>query len=215
MLWSNDQPGLGIDIDETLAAKYPLPRAPAQRRLAAGPPAGRNGDPTVAGWCKVHTLPIVRKPWVPLNDPCGMRGDVPTDTHRRGRLTAVGWLPCPSPTLFSSFSSLSFSNRFGHTVEGSSVDGGSDRSADDATVPGRPFAKTHRGRQVMSSCKCPSVLKRDDGVVARSSAGSEERFHSDLAFPHRLCALLRRAVTAHLLRVIGVEGAVHAGTAPA
>jgi len=28
MLWSNDQPGLGIDIDEALAAKYPFPEHP-------------------------------------------------------------------------------------------------------------------------------------------------------------------------------------------
>jgi mannonate dehydratase len=28
MLWSNDQPGLGIDIDETLAARYPFPEHP-------------------------------------------------------------------------------------------------------------------------------------------------------------------------------------------
>jgi mannonate dehydratase len=27
-MWSNDQPGLGIDIDEQLAAKYPLPEHP-------------------------------------------------------------------------------------------------------------------------------------------------------------------------------------------
>jgi mannonate dehydratase len=25
MLWSNEQPGLGIDIDEELAARYPFP----------------------------------------------------------------------------------------------------------------------------------------------------------------------------------------------
>ena len=28
MLWSNDKPGLGIDIDESLAAKYPFPEHP-------------------------------------------------------------------------------------------------------------------------------------------------------------------------------------------
>ena len=28
MLWANDQPGLGVDIDETAAAKYPFPDHP-------------------------------------------------------------------------------------------------------------------------------------------------------------------------------------------
>ena len=39
MMWSNDRPGLGIDIDEAAGRAVPLPRAPAQRRLAPGTPA--------------------------------------------------------------------------------------------------------------------------------------------------------------------------------
>ena len=27
-MWSNEQPGLGIDVDEELAAKYPFPEHP-------------------------------------------------------------------------------------------------------------------------------------------------------------------------------------------
>jgi mannonate dehydratase len=38
MLWSNDQPGLGIDIDEALAAKYPFPAHPLN---GAWPPIRR------------------------------------------------------------------------------------------------------------------------------------------------------------------------------
>ncbi|MGI9148778.1 MAG: enolase C-terminal domain-like protein [Chloroflexota bacterium] len=38
MLWSNDQPGLGIDVDETLAAKYPFPAHPLN---GAWPPIRR------------------------------------------------------------------------------------------------------------------------------------------------------------------------------
>ena len=34
-LWANDRPGLGIDIDEKLAAKYPVPRGRAT--TAPGP----------------------------------------------------------------------------------------------------------------------------------------------------------------------------------
>jgi mannonate dehydratase len=28
MLWSNEQPGFGVDINEELAAKYPFPEHP-------------------------------------------------------------------------------------------------------------------------------------------------------------------------------------------
>jgi mannonate dehydratase len=38
MLWSNEQPGLGIDIDEQLAAKYPFPEHPLN---GAWPPIRR------------------------------------------------------------------------------------------------------------------------------------------------------------------------------
>jgi len=38
MLWSNDQPGLGIDLDETQAAKYPFPAHPMN---GAWPPIRR------------------------------------------------------------------------------------------------------------------------------------------------------------------------------
>jgi mannonate dehydratase len=38
MLWSNDQPGLGIDLDETLAARYPFPEHPLN---GAWPPVRR------------------------------------------------------------------------------------------------------------------------------------------------------------------------------
>jgi mannonate dehydratase len=43
MLWSNDQPGLGIDVDESLAAKYPFPEHPLN---GAWPPIRRR-DGTV------------------------------------------------------------------------------------------------------------------------------------------------------------------------
>jgi mannonate dehydratase len=43
MLWSNDRPGLGIDLDETLAAKYPFPPHP----LNGAWPAIRRLDGTV------------------------------------------------------------------------------------------------------------------------------------------------------------------------
>jgi mannonate dehydratase len=43
MLWSNEQPGLGIDVDETLAAKYPFPDHPLN---GAWPPIRRR-DGTV------------------------------------------------------------------------------------------------------------------------------------------------------------------------
>jgi mannonate dehydratase len=42
-LWSNDQPGFGIDLDETLAAKYPFPEHPLN---GAWPPV-RQPDGTV------------------------------------------------------------------------------------------------------------------------------------------------------------------------
>jgi len=43
MLWSNDQPGLGIDIDESLAARYPFPEHPYNGAW----PAIRRRDGTV------------------------------------------------------------------------------------------------------------------------------------------------------------------------
>jgi mannonate dehydratase len=43
MMWSNEQPGLGVDIDETLAAKYPFPEHP----LNGGWPAVRRIDGSV------------------------------------------------------------------------------------------------------------------------------------------------------------------------
>jgi mannonate dehydratase len=43
MLWSNDQPGLGIDLDEALAARYPFPPHP----LNGGWPPIRRLDGTV------------------------------------------------------------------------------------------------------------------------------------------------------------------------
>lgn len=42
-MWSNEQPGLGIDIDEALAARYPFPEAP----LNGGWPPVRRRDGTV------------------------------------------------------------------------------------------------------------------------------------------------------------------------
>ena len=38
MLWSNEQPGLGIDLDETQAARYPFPEHPLN---GAWPPVRR------------------------------------------------------------------------------------------------------------------------------------------------------------------------------
>jgi mannonate dehydratase len=35
MLWSNDRPGLGVDVDEALAAKYPFPEHPLNGSWAA------------------------------------------------------------------------------------------------------------------------------------------------------------------------------------
>ncbi|MCC6703310.1 MAG: starvation-sensing protein RspA, partial [Thermomicrobiales bacterium] len=43
MMWSNDQPGLGIDIDEKLAAKFPFPEA----AFNGAWPAVRQPDGTV------------------------------------------------------------------------------------------------------------------------------------------------------------------------
>ncbi|MFC9763957.1 enolase C-terminal domain-like protein [Rhodococcus jostii] len=43
-LWSNDRPGLGIDIDETAAARYPY----ADHPLNGGWPTVRNADGSVA-----------------------------------------------------------------------------------------------------------------------------------------------------------------------
>ncbi len=46
MMWANDRPGLGIDIDEALAAKYPYPEFP----LNGGFPAHRRLDGSVIRW---------------------------------------------------------------------------------------------------------------------------------------------------------------------
>lgn len=43
-LWANDQPGLGVDIDEELAVRYPFPEHP----LNGGWPPIRLADGTVA-----------------------------------------------------------------------------------------------------------------------------------------------------------------------
>jgi mannonate dehydratase len=45
-LWSNERPGLGVDIDETLAAKFPLPEHPLNGAL----PEIRQSDGTVIRW---------------------------------------------------------------------------------------------------------------------------------------------------------------------
>lgn len=45
-LWSNEQPGLGIDIDEKLAARFPLPEHPLNGAL----PEVRQVDGTVIRW---------------------------------------------------------------------------------------------------------------------------------------------------------------------
>jgi mannonate dehydratase len=46
MMWANSRPGLGIDIDETLAAKFPYPTYP----LNGGFPAHRRVDGSVIRW---------------------------------------------------------------------------------------------------------------------------------------------------------------------
>ena len=47
-LYANEAPGLGIDLDETLAAKFPLPRQPDLRSpLGHDPQSRRHGDPAV------------------------------------------------------------------------------------------------------------------------------------------------------------------------
>jgi mannonate dehydratase len=43
MMWANDKPGLGIDVDEELAARYPYPEHP----LNGAWPAVRLVDGTV------------------------------------------------------------------------------------------------------------------------------------------------------------------------
>jgi mannonate dehydratase len=42
-MWSNDLPGLGVDLDEALAAKYPFP----DDRYNGGWPEVRRADGTV------------------------------------------------------------------------------------------------------------------------------------------------------------------------
>ena len=52
-MYANEAPGLGIDIDEKLAAKYPVPRRPDLRPpLGHDPPARRHGDPAVSSRCR-------------------------------------------------------------------------------------------------------------------------------------------------------------------
>jgi len=46
MMWANEQPGLGIDIDEKLAAKYPYPEFP----LNGSFPPHRRVDGSVIRW---------------------------------------------------------------------------------------------------------------------------------------------------------------------
>ena len=47
--WANDKPGLGIDLDEKLAAKFPITRRPAVRLpLGQRPPQGRDGRQAVS-----------------------------------------------------------------------------------------------------------------------------------------------------------------------
>ena len=46
MLWCNDKPGLGVDIDEELAAKYPFP----EHELHGAFPAVRRIDGSVIRW---------------------------------------------------------------------------------------------------------------------------------------------------------------------
>ena len=47
MLWANDKPGLGVDIDEELAAKYPFPE---HELLTGAFPAVRRVDGSVIRW---------------------------------------------------------------------------------------------------------------------------------------------------------------------
>ncbi len=47
-LYANEAPGLGIDIDEKLAAKFPHPRrADLRPPLGHDPAARRDGDPAL------------------------------------------------------------------------------------------------------------------------------------------------------------------------
>ena len=47
-MYANEAPGLGIDIDEKLAAKYPVADEPDLRLpLGHDPPAGWDGDPAL------------------------------------------------------------------------------------------------------------------------------------------------------------------------
>ena len=47
MMWSNDQPGLGIDVDEELAARYPFPEHPLN---GAWPPVRLPRRPGARAW---------------------------------------------------------------------------------------------------------------------------------------------------------------------
>ena len=41
--WANDKPGLGIDLDEKLAAKFPITRRPAVRHATGATLRRRDG----------------------------------------------------------------------------------------------------------------------------------------------------------------------------
>ena len=44
-MWANEQPGLGIDLDEALAAKFPFPEHPLNGAWPRDPPPRRDGHP--------------------------------------------------------------------------------------------------------------------------------------------------------------------------
>ena len=67
-MYANEAPGLGIDIDEKLAAKYPFPDDPHLRLpLGHDPPAGRHGDPALK--LIVHLELVASMTWSQNYDP--------------------------------------------------------------------------------------------------------------------------------------------------